>query len=273
MSNILSLKYIINESTFDLNQDVDYIFKNCGFSEFLKDYKKGLFPYKQSILKSIDVNFKTIKSTELKSKVAKKASLKNPVDIHCGLYSSGNFYFPAKNKIQVSIGTNALYFMYSDGDISYFPARRQKTIKEEITESRIKTSIYHELSHWIRDTNSNFFITNILKKTSDVSKSDSKKADKIRNLGNSDVNMAHYEIDAYIHGIKQIKRLQKNKWDLLTLDDLFILYPPLGMLNSKFYDNYGRDAAIQWQKSLVRRMARENLLGSRMKNLSLDFSK
>jgi hypothetical protein len=77
--------------------------------------------------------------------------------------------------------------------------------------------------------------------------------------------MTYFEIDAQIHGIKQLKQSKKKEWDSRSLEDVILQYSLLKRIVDDIYGNYNKDILNIWLKDLVKRMHRENLLGKNMK--------
>lgn len=257
---MIKLKELLLEKTFKISADVDYIYKAGGFEKFIKAFKKDnrKFPESNKIKRETPIQFVVIKSDNLKSIDAKKANLVNPVRIFCGIYTNGSFYRPTTNVIQISLHYNALS-MYANHMEHTVPDSQLKRLKNEITEHKIKSSISHELSHWISDSLYNSHIGKLVNKASEFNNT------AILKLGKQNVNMTYFEIDAQIHGIKELKRKHESEWDNLTLFDVYTKYTPLGSTAKVLWDNYGQDILDIWQTSLVKRMAREKLLGKNMK--------
>ena len=93
-----------------------------------------------------------------------------------------------------------------------------------------------------------------------------KKMIKILATGKSNTRVTTYEIDAQIHAIKQIKRLNTDKWDDLELVDLFFKYPVLRNIAMELI-NIDYQIYVEWVKDIVKRLQRENLLGDNMKSI------
>jgi len=254
---MIKLKDLLLEKTFKISKDVDYIYKNGGFKEFIEDFKKGKINYLNKIIRKDSFNFKIIKSDELKGIDSRKAHLANPVNIYCGVFSGGPFYNPGEKSIFISFNQSALYAIAAKLDI---PPTQQKRLDNEITEFKIKASISHELSHWISDSLYNSYIGKLLNKAQEFQDTD------IIKLNNKDVNMTYFEIDAQIHSIKEMKRNFKSTWDSWTLLDIFEKSVSLGGIARNLYQLYGQDILNTWQKMLIKRMHREKLLGKNMKN-------
>lgn len=128
----------------------------------------------------------------------------------------------------------------------------------DLNASTIKSSIAHELSHWLNDSLHNEFLTRLIRIATENDNHD------ILKLKNLDVNLTYFELDAQIHNIKQLKRDNLKLWNTITLYKLISLSLSL----TKIYDDirklYG-DAIIRiWQTNLIKRMDREKLLGKKM---------
>jgi hypothetical protein len=134
-------------------------------------------------------------------------------------------------------------------------------IYSEFTEARIKGSIYHELSHWIRDTLHN---NNIHKKLSDFhysGDSSPKNIQKILYHGEETEYTTDYEIDAQIHAIKQLKRNYRSDWDSLNFSDMLDLNASLKHITHALKGNN----LNRWMRKIKSRMYREGLLGKKMR--------
>lgn len=258
MRDLLNEKYKLQEAVLQIDEDVEFIFKEGGFEDFIKKYNDSLEPDKDDILRGNNVVFTDIDSNRLKSIDGLKASLLKPVKIYCGIFNTGNYYQPSTNRIQISFAYSALDVIYSN-NLSLVTDRQMKTLKNEITDFRIKASISHELSHWISDVKNNSYLSNILFKATEFNRSE------IRNLGLADVNMTYFEIDAQIHALLPIYKKYKDRWNFLNLSDVFELYPSLSNINNTIRSKYGAEISKIWQKNLIKRMHREGILGDRMR--------
>ena len=116
-----------------------------------------------------------------------------------------------------------------------------------MTDTAIKTSIYHELSHWIRDSLDNQSVRKAIKNRK--AQIDSK-----------------VEIDAQVHVISLLHQMYKEEWDSLTLLDLMQLKPALRVPFRTTKDNKKR--FNQYQKDLLTRLNREGILGKNMKPIT-----
>lgn len=250
---------MLSEKTFDTKSDVDFIMDRGGFNQFLRDFKTGEIEdgLKQRVSRNLPTNFMVFRSNILPSSDSIRANLVNPVTIRCGIFPDGNYYDPNREVIQISININALSVQL-DGSEVYGSDRVKRSLNHEITDYRIRASINHEISHWLSDTLHNRHLHKILNLAMEMSDAD------VIKLGQKDVNMTYFEIDAQIHGIKEIKRKHESNWNQLSLDDLFEMYPPLGSIHTSVL-RYGGDISKLWQKQLIKRMHREELLGLNMR--------
>ena len=257
---MIKLTDLLLEKTFKIGADVNYVYKAGGFEKFIKAFNNNMneFPGDEKFRRDSNYYFGEIMSDELKSMDAKKANLVNPVKILCGAMKEGSFYMPNDKLIYISFNHQVLS-MYANKLAHTVPPKQMKGFNNEITEHRIKTSISHELSHWISDSLYNSHIGKIIHRAQELGSGD------ILKLGKKDVNMTYFEIDAQIHGIKALKSKFKKEWDQFTLRDIFEKYTALNATAVNLYRKYGQDISDIWQKLLLTRMAREKLLGKNMR--------
>jgi len=299
---------LLLEKTFAVSKDVKYLYDRCfkgiiddlhiqlggkktaknlvvtgpgimrvregKYNYFWKKAMKGM----GSTGQPADTVIEQIMSEELPSKQAKEASKANPVVISCGIFRGGNYYRPKeefiaqgykapgggemdRGWISLSLHGGALGIIMSNS-MNQLPASQLKAFMNEFTDSRIKATIAHEISHWMNDTFHNFHITKDLRIARELNKPEYMKLHK------KDVNMTHFEIDAQIHGIKQLKMQYRKRWDEFTLKDVYFFYNSLRYMGGQIYANYGKQIGDIWQKLLVKRMVREKLLGKNMKGFA-----
>ena len=251
-----TFKQYLTEKTFKLGKDVDMIYDKL-FRKLLNDYKKGKgFPLKQ---------ISPIPSSALKSKDARKAHELNPITIFGGIDEKIiNSYAPSKSFIHLTLHTDAIGLL-RDNDfdmkrtLENLPKSQHSNFKAEFDGSRVKATIYHELSHWISDSVHNRHILKTLSRAKEAPDIIQRKY--IIKQGQESVALTDYEIDAQIHGIKQLKRLNLDMWDLYNFSDLLPIAPNL----TTIYKNLSTEGKKKWLKKIRVRMARENLLGKEMK--------
>jgi len=255
-------KEYLQEKTFNINKDIDYIY-NKFFKQRIKSMQKGTYNYPKG-----DFTFGTMYSKDLPSKTAQKANEVKPIIIEAGILDIGNGYAPLRNKMYVSINTNA---------INVFHKFNLKTIEDvknvlkpdsykqwthEFTESVIKGSISHELSHWMNDAIYNLNLSKTILKVR--SAPNIYTGQKIFNMGELDVNMTFKEIDAQVHAMKQLKKDYKKDWDILTIHDISNIKPSFSGV-FKDIKKKGKQVYDTYMKRFLHRLDREKLLGKNMK--------
>lgn len=242
-------QYCLLEKTFNINQDVDYIY-NLVFKKYFNNLKQG---------KILDFPLYTLQSTDLPSVQAQKASKTNPVTIKCGIFDDGSFYQPNMSTIQMSINRYAInWFIRNNGNIisamEQLPENLRKNFLADITGEGIKLTISHELGHWLDDSLHHKHLTTMLAKNVD-------KRKKVYATNPSAVNLTKYEINSQIQSIKQAKRKYSKIWDTLTMNDLFHIVPSVNYVYTDINNILDR---TQWLRDLRQRMYREQLLGKKM---------
>lgn len=266
------------EKTFDIDKDVDYIYnfifkspiqqlKNKSFDENL--YQKYPNLYVEGCI------FEFLKSDNFVTVECKLAHEIAPLFIFGGVLNTDSKIVLDKtiqdrNYIIISLDRDLIdYYVSNSFDFNQLkkiiPLHQLQKIKNIMKESYIKSMIYHELSHWLNNTIHNNHISKVIELAKKYQNPD------ILKLKTKDVNLTHFEIDAQIHGIKQTKRDYNKKWDNLTLNQLFTIYPSLSFI----YDDvkeYGKEITDIWIKTLIKRMDREKLLGKNMRLPIKQFS-
>ncbi len=205
-----------------------------------------------------------IRSSELPSKDSKRASKLNPVEIKGGFFPGTGFYKPSDATIHVNFNNSAIDLYKSEDGIKnsldFIPLSQHSNFKAEFDGSRIKATIYHELSHWLDDTFHNRYINKMIQKSTTFNNVSDAQTYVKQNEEN--VALTNYELNAQIHALKQLKRLNKDMWDLYDLRDVFQLSPPLQII----YKSLSPEGRKNWLKKLLKRMSREKILGAEMKN-------
>lgn len=256
----MRLQQYLTEKTFNISADVDLVFKTL-IKPSLTLFKKKKY---KEFEKSIDsVLIEMMNSGDLKSKYAKKSDELNPITIGFFHDNNGNYYNPKDKIIHFAYNFQVLnIFKQSD----YEPDRIKNVVGKasferfynEMSESALKGTIYHELSHWMNDTLHNKNITNLLGRARMAAEDIS---GNIIRQGHKDVGMTWYEIDAQIHALKQIKRDMKLNYNYLGWDDIMKLKPSFVTVFQKaaISGEYG-----DYMKNLTKRMHREKLLTKKL---------
>jgi hypothetical protein len=256
-----SFNTFLLEKTFRIGSDVDFLYNRVYkkyVNQLLKYDGSGRFPDKP--------NKQYITSDKLKSKDAKKAHEVNPITIEF-FTSDENAYIPLKHKIVLNINPRVIEMIKdSDGIIpasNLLSSNQKMQFQDDVSERRIKATIYYELSHWIDDSLHNFHITKMIK---DVVKNPDETKKIINQDGKTSLS-SYYEINAQIHALKQYKRsIKKDKWDTMTFKDIETYFTSPSYVADTLATRYGKKEYKRWKKEILKRMARENLLGKNMKN-------
>lgn len=249
-------KHLINEKTFRVNEDVKFIY-NKAFKTFVKQFSEGKLPgnVQKWIIDMKDIVFTTFDTSELKTKDSKAAHLVNPMKIEAGIFH-GSFYNPKRKLIRIGFPIDAASVILRGLKV---PPHQRKFLENEIKETKIKATTAHELSHWINDSTYGFQISKLVDIADELQSSD------VLKLHKKDVNMTHFEMDAIIHGIKAVKsKVGSKKWDTLTFEQVGELYTSLWSVVEKL-KYYGDDIAAIYKKAILKRMAREKLIGKNMR--------
>lgn len=238
----------IKEKLINILYDVDNIYdmffkKDC--EEILKSKKLTKNMFKEHIYST----------DKLESPECIEANKYNPCKILINSLVTGNAYNPLTSIIYLGLGKNLLNFVDNyNGDLtSAFDSLTDTTQKNnflnEFKEYKIKSSIYHELVHWIDDTTNNRHIHKKIKKQYDTK------------IPIPMVNNQNFEIQSQIHAIYVLKQHNSDIWNNISFDEMINLLPSLTvvkqqMLKSGLYNN--------WKRKIIRRMHREGLLGKNM---------
>jgi len=212
--------------------------------------------------------FEYLDSNKLKCMESKLANELKPIYIFGGVFTTeSKIIFDKKikdrNYIIISLNKELIeIYIKSDFDFrkmkNFISEKEIQIAKNMLKESYVKSMIYHELSHWLNNTLHNDHIEKVVYLA--------KKYDnpELLKLKTKDINLTHFEIDAQIHGLKQVYKDNKLKWDKINIPQLFTIYPSLYSVYTDVKD-YGKAIVDIWLQTLIKRMNRENLLGKSMK--------
>jgi len=257
----MKFKKYLNEKTFNINKDVDFIYKNY-FKKHIDLFKKGDGSEFVHDGEKVNWRYGNITSDKLPSKKAHDASLMNLVYIEMGVFDSSSYYEPFKKHIRLTLNKSAVNLLNTyktiDAVKDLLKPSEYKRWYGEFGETGIKGTIYHELSHWMDDTFHNKHITNKL-----IKAKESGTRDALTNKGA--VNLSIFELDAQVHAIKQLKRTYKKIWDDVTWE--FIVQHKSSFdvvfMNLK---NVSKKDKEDYIKRLYKRLNREKLLGKSLIN-------
>jgi len=258
------------EATFEIDNDVELLFKKSNFKAILDSANKYLLQnmsesFKNKIKHKQDITFYETDTSELNDEDSKKAHAINPIKIYLGIYQKGSRYNTQEKTIHLSLNHSSLDLLVQRGMLGKQELRdvlgnsTSESIFSDFRSARVKSNIAHELSHWISDSLFNKHITKIVDLAIKLSDPEKLK------LKQKDVNMTYFEIDAQIHGIKTLKKQRSSDWDTFTLNTIFLHYNSLRAILKDVYWKYGQDVLNIWLQNLIKRMHRERLLGKNMK--------
>ena len=168
-----------------------------------------------------------------------------------------------------------------------------ESFKNFFSELEMRSQVIHEISHWLRDTFSNKhlfsdlekgikplsieldavvqFLNNSKKKDKDWKEKErryielNKAIENILNVGEEHRNLSHYEIDAQIHELINLKKgMKEEDWDKLSFEDLFVHLTHFTYLSSVLIKD--KKIYARWKHLLFLRMLREDILPEYIKN-------
>lgn len=195
---------------------------------------------------------------KVKSESIKEAYEKNPLDkiIYGFSVDMSSFYEPEDNIIAYLINIKHLADYWTTED----EKEKEKilyVLKRSESEEFIKSSIRHELTHYVDNSlHGNFASKYIHRARKVLSKGDEKKAWKIFSQGKEDPYLGSFEINAIVNQVDELKRIFKGIWDEMTIEKLF---KKLNM--AQHAQKYGD----KFLKPVLKRLYKEDLLGIQMK--------
>lgn len=260
----------LTEATFNIKADVDRLYKMSGFGKLHGLLKKGDYAEIKKIFAGFETQlFLDTSSRILRSKISKQAHKVNPVSIRIGVSREGSYYKPGEAAIQVSLNHHAISllknFGYMQQNLKQAIGDQYLRFVNEFDAEGVKATISHELSHWISDS---LYSQNVAKHL--------KIAREMGGYYMGDyggkfpsVRQHPMEIDAQIHGIKEVQRqIGKRAYNKMTWLELFHMK---GSLLSNFKAKGNRPLFKKEYESMIKRFAkrlhREGLLGNGMRKL------
>ncbi len=255
------IEQALEEATFNMDKDVDFIYKKAGFDKIVKAMESGNAETMKKAFRGLKEWYGS--SSELKSRVAKKAHKINPVTIKTGMLWDGSLYDPRNKIIAISLNQGAYTILDTSGYDAETVIRRVagnkgKMLMKEFWASNIKGTIYHELTHWADDSLHNRHIKNTIDRAREGGQTSLKGKF-------SDVNHTPFELDAQIHAIKAIRKsLGKRAFDKMDWDDLF---KEKSSLQSNFRNFKDKRDYMSMMKRFIKRLNREGLLGKGLKKI------
>lgn len=246
------------EATFDLDKQVDFIYDRY-FAEYVDDLRNS---QGNMLAKGVVM----LDTTDLpRSDMIDEANKLNPCRIVLHNLRKGNMYVPDEKTIFITVSPAAVNLILDMGyeralNAINVPSQKRQ-FKTDLTEGRVKGSIYHELAHWLDDTLHNRHIKKRIDRAQELGGHAGNKHFK---QNNPDVNMTNFERQSQIHNIKQLKRSYEDTWDQLSFDEMIRKNAALSTIADTLWD-HGREHYEKWRRQLLQRMAREDLVGASMR--------
>jgi hypothetical protein len=204
--------------------------------------------------KTPNLPVKSFNSSVFKSKQAQIAHQSNPITVEVYLHNNRcNSYSPKESKIYIGLTDNLVNFLrtvaYTKNNQEYI--KHKNSLFNDINDVKLKSTIRHELTHWIDDSLHNKHISKLI-----VSPSFREKVNQgLANGIDVRYEMPH-EITAIVNQIAEIKRrIGDKKYNLLTWVDILEKVPGLKIINDEL--------GVSWRRVIFSRLARENLIGAK----------
>lgn len=253
----------LNEKLIKVEDDVERIYQRYfgGLVRAIeqKDKQKITDAYNKSM--TTKTSEELVEQGTIQTSSLIKVHFDNPLTFYFNKLGE-NIYNPINKFISLSINEQAINLLVDtmNGDLNnaYILGNQEKQFISEFTPEKIKSSIHHEIAHWYDDTRNNRHLTKKIKKSSETG---NYKRD-FRN--NESVNeLTKHEIEGQIHNIYQLYLNNKDIWDTIRFDDVLEMLPSLTTIKHKLIKI---NQFERWKKMLLKRMAREGLLGKNMRN-------
>lgn len=207
---------------------------------------------------------KTFDSSQLKSENAQKAHAVNPIKINVwlvgprvGANSITNAYVPSRSEIHICLDSKVAEAMMHR--LQTVPHYMLAMLRNEVSDLKHKSTIRHELTHWIDDSLHNFHIRTGLGTVQASAKTGNETQTrqifkKVMAHGEEDIYLSPVEITPMVNQIDDFrKRIGQKKYDKLTWKELCIALPSIGTLNQRY--------GAYFRKKMFPRLVRENLFG------------
>lgn len=196
-------------------------------------------------------------SSILNSKSAQAAHEVNPITIELYKVVDANHYDPLNRRVVLGI-PRSLTNLVSVHQASSWAHHHLKSAQADVSELKMKSTIRHELTHWIDDSLHNLHMRRAFTAIH-AGKTPNERAQLYKKLlaaGREDVYLAPIEITAAVNQIAEIKRrIGDKKYNSLTWVKFLELLPGLQALNNS-------KIGVEWRKEIFKRLARENLIGA-----------
>jgi len=263
----LSESVNLNEKLLEIDDDVDRIYDKY-FKEVIGKINNKEFKNSNEFYRYMNSsNRKVSLDTLIDEGIIQSPELITLNEKHKGILfdmlstkHNGGIYFPKQRKLALTINQQPIEILidnnYDLDKIKKIVGNRYRSFINEFSEKKVKGTIHHELAHLYDNVENNQHIS---KWIDDRQKNKGNKLDRYMNP----VNVTPFEIEGVIHTIKQFKR-HTDDWDSLTFDDILQDIPTLSTIKMEYFP--GRPELWEkWKKLVLKRMAREGLLGDNMR--------
>lgn len=266
---ILGDSKVLEEKTFEIDEDVEFIFNNGGMKEMLQAYRDD-----PKVLLNARLKFKEfgeLDSSQLTNLDSKMAHIVKPIKIITGFGDDfGSAYSPSKNELYLSVSSSAVFALGSLGLDNKGMIADEPVIVTEFDDDRKKRTIAHELTHWLEDAlfkdkmdKAISKLTKTLDKTKD--RATREKIIKIFRVTSSQ------EIESFVSEVKRFKKEffrdggTQEGWDDLSFNEAtknrFVMH------FKNLPQQIGEEASRIFVKQFALRLSREGLLGKSMRTI------
>lgn len=254
----------LNEKLLEIDDDVDRIYDKY-FKDIIDKINNKEYENRKQFLNHIErMKDKVTLDTLIKEGIIQSPEMITLNEKHKGVMftfnhrDKGGFYNPSKRTVDVSIDKMfARVLINSDYNIDNIVEltgnlESKSYLENMLTAKRIKGTIHHEIAHLYDDVNHHKHIGKWLSDRA------INKHDEI----DQPLNLSSFEIEGIIHTISQFKKDMDN-WDSLTFDEVISQVPSLMGIKDEYKNK--QSSWKKWKKLVLKRMAREGLLGDNMR--------
>ncbi len=198
------------------------------------------------------------------SAILKQAMEINPVTIVLN-HPRGNFYDPESRVLAFGINGSAVKQVrtHAKNHINVvrvqFGDEMSTLYQRTLSAPKVKATIHHELAHYLDDTFNNSHIHSRLSNIRDKP-----QLRKRLQGGVGQMNASFVEIEGQIHNIFQMRKAYRSRWDKISFDEMLKLDDSIYFIAKGIKEKNAGEYA-EWRRGLMERMAREGLLGAKMR--------
>lgn len=268
------------ERTLNFEKDVDNIF-NVFFRPIIvklsrKEISETEFAWEIN-------NEITVSSDEMVQRnIIESPTLRNAAKVIPVTFKFHTPNLPAIGRYDTS--TKTLYFTFAQQnvldllseinfDFGYEGAVSDHTKNELVRFMRgesVKEMINHELTHWVDDVRSGGALSSQIQRARSPKGQPPTKSNlhayNLASGGHQNINLGPAEINAIVNGIAEIRnKTLRDVWDDITFDQLIDNSQALSAIQAHLQSDQP-DEYQKWRNLIVKRMARENLLGRNMRS-------